>query len=88
MKKSFKRERRSYSLLKPFYYLLLQIILVWEFFWILTGEVKISAWNSFELFICAIMISYFFIKTIRMTKRTPKKNKWSSTVEANKFLNN
>ncbi len=86
MQKKFKIEKRSYSLLKPFLYLILQIILIWEFFWILTGEADLVSWNYFELSLCAIMISYFFTKSMRIFKRTPKKNQWTDTIEADKFL--
>jgi len=87
MQKKFKIEKRSYSLLKPFLYLALQVILIWEFFWILTGEADLVSWNYFELALCAIMISYFFIKTLRIIKRTSKKSKWHDTIKMKRFLN-
>ena len=87
MQKKFKIERRRYSRIKPFFYLLLQVILVWEFFWIVTGEATLGSWSYFELTLCAIMISYLSIKTLRVLKRTAKENQWSEKIKMEKFLN-
>jgi len=87
MKKKLKIERRSKSLLKPFLYLLLQLIIVWEVFWILTGYPLINAWNYFELVLCAIMIGYFFSKMVKILKRTKEDSKWDDEIKMQEFLN-
>jgi len=87
MQKNIKIEKRSYSLRKPFFYFLLQVILIWEFFWILTGNINITQGKGLELLACAIMISYFFIKTLRVFKRTPKDNAWTDTIKMQQYLN-
>ena len=87
MKKEPKIERRSHSLLKPFLYLLLQSIIVWEVFWILTGSATLTLWSYIELFVCFIMIGYFAMKSYKIYKRTGKKTKWDDTIKAERFLN-
>jgi ABC-type xylose transport system permease subunit len=86
MKKKHISERREYSLLKPFIYLLLQIILIWEIFWILTGEASLSMWNIVTLTISSILILFLFNKMLKIMNRTPKYNKWTDKIKADKFL--
>ncbi len=62
-------ERRTKSIYKPLIYLLIQIVLIWEVFWILTGDPHISKWNYFELFIIAISTIFFIIKTYKIINR-------------------
>jgi ABC-type xylose transport system permease subunit len=86
MKKKHISERREYSLLKPFIYLLLQIILIWEIFWILTGEASLSMWNIVTLTISSILILFLFNKMLKIMNRTPKYNEWTDKIKADKFL--
>lgn len=87
MHKKYKFERRSHSYLKPLLYLALQVVLVWEIFWIVTGDAKLRSWSYLELFFCTIMIVYFMVQTRRILKRTNKKTKWDDAIDAQKFLN-
>ncbi len=86
MKKHKLIERRQYSLIKPLLYLFLQIILIWEFFWILTGDARLDAWSYGELLLSAIMIVYFAMKSYKIYKRTLKPNKWDDMIKMDKFL--
>jgi ABC-type xylose transport system permease subunit len=65
-------EKRTHSIYKPIFYLLIQIILIWEIFWILTGDLDISKWNYFEIIMGIIMIGFFAIKTVKIINRTTK----------------
>ncbi len=67
-------EKRTHSIYKPIFYLLIQIILIWEIFWILTGNQDISRWNYFEIILAIIMISFFAVKTVIIINRTTKSN--------------
>jgi hypothetical protein len=87
MQKKPKIERRSYSLIKPLIYLLLQLLIIWELFWILTGEATLTAWSYAELLISFIMLLYFSKKSYEIFKRTPKPNKWDDRIKMERFLN-
>ena len=87
MQKKPRFERRTYSKIKPFFYLILQGILIWEFFWILTGEAKLTSWNYVQLTICLIMITALAKKAIKIFKRTTKKTDWDDKIQAHRFTN-
>ena len=87
MKQKIKIERRSYSLKKPLLYFLLQVILLWEIFWVLTGEATLTSWSYIEVSFSAIMIAYLAYKSYTIFRRTPKPNSWDDAIKAEKFLN-
>ncbi len=71
--KNFKRknflEKRTHSIYKPILYFMIQIVLIWEVFWILTGKKNVSQWNYFETITAIIIIGFFIIKTVEIEQR-------------------
>lgn len=71
MQKTYLQERRKPSVIKPLFYLILQLALVLESAIIIKGYFDIK-FGFMEIFIIAFINIYFIIRTIKIINRQQK----------------
>jgi hypothetical protein len=81
-----KVNNRTHSIVKPIFYLILQIGILWEIFWVLTGTINIDKWCYLEIVAFCAVICYLCVWTYKIIYRTPKKCEWSDRSDVEKFL--
>ena len=86
MQKKRQIEKRTYSRIKPWLYLVIQIIFVWEIFWILTGETNLLLWSHLEQAIFAAILIYLGIRSYHIFLRTAPPNQWSDMIDAERLI--
>ena len=79
-------EKRTYSRIKPWLYLVIQMTFVWEIFWILTGEMNLLVWSHFAQAVFAVILVYLTIRSYQIFLRTAPPNKWSDMIDADRLM--
>ncbi len=72
MNKSKIINKRTHSVLKPFFYLFLQVIAIIELFAILNGSFNIALWSFAEQCVIFLFFLYFVYRTYVVVNRTNK----------------
>lgn len=87
MRRSKHINTREPSKVKPFLYLLLQIIIVVLTFGIFNRSFNISEWSFIEIIIALGFIVYFLIRTFAILRRTNAvNNEWHDKIQMQRYL--
>ncbi|NPA82000.1 MAG: hypothetical protein GXO31_05280 [Epsilonproteobacteria bacterium] len=71
--KTYRFERRTPSVIKPFFYLFLQLIAVFESYFIIKLYLDIKEFSAIEIAPFYILSIYFGIRTFKILQRQTKK---------------
>ena len=88
MRKFVSFNRRSKSLAKPLFFLLLQIVIILEIFSLFNANFNIFTWGAVELIIALSLIIYFITHTYKIIHRETQKttSDWQDKADMEKFL--
>ncbi len=86
MAKKYRIERRRHSLIKPIVYLVLQLLALWELFWVLTGSANFLTWDYLEIAVLTLFILYLAKRTYWVLGRMKHaKSPWFDQMEMERF---
>jgi len=86
MKKKQIIEKRTDSKIKPWFYFVVQCTLLWEIFWILTGEERIYAWSRLEQLTFGVIILYLAVRSYKISRRTAPRTTWDDRIDAERYM--
>ncbi len=86
MKRAYRIERRKDSIIKPILYLLLQIVALYELFWVLTGSADFMTWDYIQIGALTLFILYFAKRTYEVMGRMKQsRSPWYEKMEMERF---